>query len=123
MICKKISFSGDCPGSAFLGIVAPVPARESILRNGNLLLDLEHSRARVGRKMVSLTATELNLLTQFLQNQGQVLTRKRLLSKVWGASYQGTARTVDTHIQRLRSKLGPARTRIRTVRGRGYRLD
>ena len=69
-----------------------------------------------------MTTTESNLLAVLLENQGNILTREELLSSAWGESYQGTARTVDTHIQRLRRKLGRAARRIRTVRGVGYEL-
>jgi two-component system phosphate regulon response regulator PhoB len=86
-------------------------------------LDLEQCRAWVRKRKINLTATEVNLLACFLQNQGRTLSRKRLLRKVWGSSYQGTARTVDTHVQRLRRKLGRAARRIRTVWGVGYRLE
>lgn len=100
-----------------------MPRAETILKNGNLSLDFEKCRVFVRRKRIDLTATEYNLLAYFLQNRGRTLSRKRLLRKVWGSSYRGTTRTVDTHIQRLRRKLGRAARRIRTVRGMGYRLE
>ena len=77
----------------------------------------------VGKKRVNLTITELNLLAYFLENAGKDLSRAALLSTVWDQSYRGTKRTVDTHINRLRSKLGMAGYSIRTVRGVGYRLE
>jgi len=81
-------------------------------------------QAFVGKKrVVNLTITEFNLLACLLKNAGTTLSRDDLLSTVWGQSYQGTAHTVDTHIHRLRSKLGKAGYLIRTVRGIGYRLE
>jgi len=77
----------------------------------------------VGKKRVNLTITELNLLAYFLENAGKALSREVLLGAVWGESYYGTIRTVDTHIGRLRGKLGKAAYLIRTVRGVGYRLE
>ena len=84
---------------------------------------MEGCQAFVGRKKINLTSTEFNLLAVFLKNRGKTVSRDELLSSVWGDSYRGTSRTVDTHIQRLRSKLGTAGRLIRTVRTIGYRLE
>ena len=100
-----------------------MPRSKTVFQNGDIRLDLEQYRVFVRKKKVHLTATEFNLLACLFQNQGRGLSRKRLLRRVWGSSYRGTARTVDTHIQRLRRKLGRAARRIRTVWGLGYRLD
>ena len=94
-----------------------------ILKNSRISLHMDTCQAFVGKKEVNLTTTEFNLLACFLKNGGTALSREVLLSTVWDQSYQGTERTVDTHIQRLRSKLGTARYLIRTVRGVGYRLE
>ncbi len=85
-------------------------------------MNLTTCQAFIGKRRIGLTTTESNLLAVLLENQGNILTREELLSSAWGESYQGTARTVDTHIQRLRRKLGRAARRIRTVRGVGYEL-
>ena len=66
--------------------------------------------------------TEFNLLMELLQNQGRVRTRDQLLDRVWGYQFDGYARTVDTHIRRLRQKIGPYAESIETVRGIGYRF-
>jgi two-component system phosphate regulon response regulator PhoB len=71
---------------------------------------------------VQLTSTEFKLLVELVTNKGRVQTRERLLDKVWGYTYEGYARTVDTHIRRLREKLGPTGEWIETVRGVGYRF-
>ncbi len=85
-------------------------------------MNLATCQAFLGKRKIGLTTTESNLLAVLLENQGNTLTREELLSSVWGESYRGTVRTVDTHIQRLRRKLGRAARRIRTVRGVGYEL-
>ena len=94
-----------------------------ILKNSLISLDTNTFQARVGEKRVVLTITEFNLLACFLKNAGETLSRDDLLSTVWGQSYRGTERTVDTHIYRLRSKLDEGGYLIRTVRGVGYRLE
>ena len=73
-------------------------------------------------EFLDLTSTEFDLLTFLLRNVGRVVTREQLLQKVWGYSYGGNTRTVDTHIQRLREKLKSEARQIQTVRGVGYKL-
>jgi two-component system phosphate regulon response regulator PhoB len=90
-------------------------------RNG-LEVDLAGYRVSVDQEEVRLTATEFKLMAEFIHNQGKVLSRDRLLAKVWGYQFDGCARTVDTCIRRLRSKFGPYADIIETVRGVGYRL-
>jgi two-component system phosphate regulon response regulator PhoB len=94
-----------------------------ILRCNGITLDFDRYEVRVKGEEVRLTATEFNLLTFLLKNKGRVMSRDRLLEKVWGYRYGGTTRTVDTHIQRLREKLGFEANCIETVRGIGYRID
>jgi two-component system phosphate regulon response regulator PhoB len=90
-------------------------------RNG-FGVDMEAHRVTVDDQEVSLTATEFRLLAELIHNLGKVLTRDQLLDKVWGYQFDGYARTVDTHIRRLRQKLGPYAEWIETVRGVGYRF-
>ncbi len=94
-----------------------------ILKNSRISLYTDTCRAFVGEEEVNLTITEFKLLACLLKNKGTTLSRDDLLSAVWGESYQGTERTVDTHVQRLRSKLAMGGYLIRTVRGSGYRLE
>ena len=70
---------------------------------------------------VELTAPEFRLIEDLLRNAGRVRTREELLAAVWGYQFEGSARTVDTQIRRLRTKLGDAAEIIETVRGVGYR--
>lgn len=70
-----------------------------------------------------MTATEFKLLAELITSRGRVQTRERLLDKIWGYTYEGYARTVDTHIRRLREKVGPLGNAIETIRGVGYRFQ
>ena len=87
-----------------------------------LEVDLEAHRVVVDDKEIDLTATEFRLLTELIRTLGKVLTRDQLLDKVWGYQFDGYARTVDTHIRRLRQKIGSYADWIETVRGVGYRF-
>lgn len=92
------------------------------LAKGAIHLDVERHEVRVSDKPVVLTALEFRLLKTFLERPGRVQTRETLLSDVWGIDADITTRTVDTHIKRLREKLGPAGDVIETIRGVGYKL-
>ena len=94
-----------------------------ILKRPRISIDMDTYRVYVGKKRVNLTIMELNLLACLSENAGRTLSRAALLRTVWDQSYVRTSRTVDTHIQRLRSKLGMAGYAIRTVRGVGYRME
>jgi two-component system phosphate regulon response regulator PhoB len=93
-----------------------------MLRFGRLRVDREAHRAWVDEREVSLTALEFRLLYAFLSRKGRVQTRDALLSDVWGIDADVTTRTVDTHVKRLREKLGEAGNYIETLRGVGYRF-
>ena len=87
-----------------------------------LTIDPEKHRVTVKDEPVELTATEFKLLHYLASNSGRVQTREVLLDRVWGYSFEGYSRTVDTHVRRLRQKLGEAQDLIETVRGVGYRF-
>ena len=89
---------------------------------GELHLDIARHEVRVLNKPVDLTATEFKLLTVLAQRRGRVQSRDKLLQDVWEYDNLIDTRTVDTHVRRLREKLGPAARLIDTVRGVGYRL-
>lgn len=89
---------------------------------GVLRIDAPGHRTWVDGDEVHLTALEFRLLTTFYERRGRVQSRERLLTDVWGYSADVTTRTVDTHIKRLREKLGPAAAYVETVRGVGYRF-
>ena len=93
-----------------------------VIEAGGLRLDASAHRVEARGKEVTLTATEFRLLKVLLERQGRVQTRSRLLSDVWGYAEDVDSRTVDTHVRRLRRKLGAEADRIETVIGVGYRL-
>jgi len=91
--------------------------------DGEIEADLGDYRVAVAGRPVRLTKTEFNLLAVLITNCGRVLSRERLLEKVWGYDFPGQTRTVDVHIKNLRAKLGTKTgKRIETVFGIGYRL-
>ncbi len=100
---------------------APAEGDES-LESGGIRLDPSAHKVAVRGAEVPLTATEFRLLRVLLERQGRVQTRSRLLTDVWGYAEDVDSRTVDTHVRRLRRKLGPEADRIETVIGVGYRL-
>jgi len=87
-----------------------------------ITLDLNERRVLVNGEEVALTFKEFELLAYMLGNQGQALSRERLLDHVWGYSYEGESRTVDTHVMTLRQKLLSAGDHIKTVRNVGYKI-
>ena len=89
---------------------------------GTLRIDRPGHRVWVGDQELKLTALEFRLLTTFYERRGRVQSRERLLTDVWGYQAEVTTRTVDTHMKRLREKLGAAGEYIETVRGVGYRF-
>jgi two-component system phosphate regulon response regulator PhoB len=90
---------------------------------GRLTIDLPGHRVYVDGEEVVLTALEFGLLTTFLKRKGRVQTRDVLLGDVWDIHADVTTRTVDTHVKRLREKLGSAGAYIETIRGVGYRFS
>ena len=97
-----------------------VPGRS--LRHETLRLEPERHRCFVEEEEVTLTAKEFALLHGLMQRPGRVMTRDQLLDEVWGSDITVTTRTIDTHLKRLREKLGAAGGLIETVRGVGYRF-
>jgi DNA-binding response OmpR family regulator len=95
-------------------------AEVTILRAGDLALDLRTRRVTVGDRSVELTAREFTLAETLMRHAGQVLSREQLLSHVWGYDFDPGSNVVDVYIRYLRKKLGP--DVIETVRGMGYRL-
>ena len=100
----------------------PAPEAGAVLQIGDLRLDAEAHRLEVKGQEITLTATEFRLLNLLMERAGRVQTRGQLLSDVWGYAEDIDSRTVDTHVRRLRKKLGREADRIETVIGVGYRL-
>jgi len=92
------------------------------LNAGPISIDPARHQVRVSGKQVQLTSLEFKLLRTLMQRRGRVQDRDRLLNEVWGYQSVIDTRTVDTHVRRLREKLGKAGDAIETVRGFGYRL-
>lgn len=103
--------------------IPAAPARISELVAGPIKMNLDNHDTRVDGKLVSLTAIEFKLLRTLMEHAGKVRTRGQLLNDVWGYEPTVDGRTVDTHIRRLREKLGSAAASIHTVRSFGYRLE
>ena len=89
---------------------------------GELKIDIDSHEVFVNDEQVSLTALEFRLLSQLVDRRGRVQSRDQLLSDVWGYSSDVTTRTVDTHIKRLREKLGDMGKYVQTIRGVGYKF-
>lgn len=97
-------------------------AGDTRLSAGNLMVDLERHEVVVKGVAVELTATEFKLLRTLVERKGRVQTRERLLEDVWNYAPDIETRTVDTHMRRLRDKLGTGGDIIETIRGVGYRI-
>src|SRR6266480_2306036 len=95
---------------------------EETLQAGSITIDPARHHVRVSGKRVHLTSLEFKLLRTLIQRRGRVQERDKLLNDVWGYESVIDTRTVDTHVRRLREKLGKAGDAIETVRGFGYRL-
>lgn len=100
-----------------------VASEPTTLEHGSLEIDVAAHRCFVEGAEIELTAKEFDLLCTLMKSPGRVLTRAHLLSTVWGSDVVVTTRTIDTHLKRLREKLGPSGQLIETVRGVGYRFS
>ncbi|WP_067618204.1 winged helix-turn-helix domain-containing protein [Dissulfuribacter thermophilus] len=95
---------------------------QNIIEKGILRIDKAGVKVTVAQKEIELTRVEFKLLTYLAEHPSIVLTRQMLMEQVWGYNYPVNSRTVDTHIRRLRKKLGQAADYIETVRGIGYKF-
>ena len=98
-------------------------SEEKTLALGEIQIDNEKHCVYVGNLLCELTYKEFELLKMMMQNVGIVLTRDRIMDRVWGTDYEGESRTLDMHIKTLRKKLGEEGIRIKTVRNVGYVLE
>ncbi len=99
------------------------PAAERQIRAGGILIDCSSHKVTVSGQEIELTSTEYKLLLYLAEHNGRVMPRELLLQDVWGYNFVGDTRTVDTHVTRLRNKLGEAGEMIKTVRGFGYKIE
>ena len=95
---------------------------EVVRQFGDLKIDVDSHEVHVDDTKINLTALEFRLLRQLVDTRGRVQSRDQLLSDVWGYSSEVTTRTVDTHVKRLREKLGPMGKYVQTIRGVGYKF-
>ena len=96
---------------------------EESLEIGGIVLDKAAHQVKIDGGEVELSYKEFELLTYFVTNQGVALSREKILNNVWNYDYFGDARTIDTHVKKLRSKMGPKGDYIKTIWGLGYKFE
>ena len=96
---------------------------DDILKAGKIEINKAAHQVKIDGKLVELSFKEFELLTYFVENQGIALSREKILNSVWNYDYYGDARTIDTHVKKLRSKLGDKASLIKTVWGIGYKFE
>lgn len=96
---------------------------DEVLSAGGIVIDKAAHQATVDDKPMDLSFKEFELLTYFLENEGIALSREKILNSVWNYDYFGDARTIDTHVKKLRSKMGDKGEYIKTVWGMGYKFE
>ena len=94
-----------------------------VLSAGGIVIDKAAHQASVDGEPMELSFKEFELLTYFLENQGIALSREKILNSVWNYDYFGDARTIDTHVKKLRSKMGSKGDYIKTIWGMGYKFE
>lgn len=97
--------------------------KQSVMRIGALEIDKNAHTVKAEEKEIELSYKEFELLSYFMENAGTALSREQILNHVWNYDYFGDARTIDTHVKKLRSKLGPYGSYIRTIWGVGYKFE
>lgn len=96
---------------------------EDTFEIGGIVLDKAAHLVTIDGKSIDLSFKEFELLTYFIVNQGVALSRERILNNVWNYDYYGDARTIDTHVKKLRSKMGDKGDYIKTIWGMGYKFE
>ena len=96
---------------------------DDVLRAGGIELDKAAHIVTIDGENLDLSFKEFELLTYFMENQGIALSREKILNNVWNYDYFGDARTIDTHVKKLRSKLGDKGDLIKTIWGMGYKFE
>lgn len=101
-----------------------VTVMEELIHAGDIVIDKSAHEVRIDGKNIELSYKEFELLTYFAENQGIALSREKILNNVWNYDYFGDARTIDTHVKKLRSKLGEKGGEyIKTIWGMGYKFE
>lgn len=96
---------------------------EDCVEAGGILIDKTAHEVRSDGELIELSYKEFELLTYFVENKGIALSREKILNNVWNYDYFGDARTIDTHVKKLRSKLGDKGDMIKTIWGMGYKFE
>ncbi|MCI5900983.1 MAG: response regulator transcription factor [Blautia sp.] len=96
---------------------------DEVISAGGIVIDKAAHQATVDGQPMELSFKEFELLTYFLENEGIALSREKILNSVWNYDYFGDARTIDTHVKKLRSKMGDKGEYIKTVWGMGYKFE
>jgi len=96
---------------------------EQTLECGGIQVDKTAHQVTIDGREIDLSYKEFELLTYFIENKGIALSREKILNSVWNYDYFGDARTIDTHVKKLRSKLGEHGNMIKTIWGMGYKLE
>ena len=96
---------------------------EEVLKAGVIEINKAAHQVTIDGKNVDLSYKEFELLTYFVENQGLALSREKILNSVWNYDYFGDARTIDTHVKKLRSKMGKRGDYIKTIWGMGYKFE
>lgn len=98
-------------------------SEEEKIETGGIIMDKAAHTVTIEGKQVELSFKEFELLTYFMENQGIALSREKILNHVWNYDYFGDARTIDTHVKKLRSKMGDKGDYIKTIWGMGYKFE
>jgi DNA-binding response OmpR family regulator len=98
-------------------------SNDDILRAGAIEVNRAAHEVKIDGESVDLSYKEFELLTYFMENQGIALSREKILNSVWNYDYFGDARTIDTHVKKLRSKMGERGQYIKTIWGMGYKFE
>ena len=94
-----------------------------MLQAGGIVINKAAHSVEIDGKPIDLSYKEFELLSYFLENRGIALSRENILNNVWNYDYFGDARTIDTHVKKLRGKMGEKGDMIKTIWGMGYKLD
>ncbi len=100
-----------------------VVGADQVIEEGGIRLDKNAHQVSIDGKDVELSFKEFELLSYFMENKGIALSREKILNAVWNYDYFGDARTIDTHVKKLRSKLGEKGDLIKTIWGMGYKFE
>ena len=108
---------------AILRISGKAPEEGKLLSIGGIVIDQTAHTVTVDGRQIELSFKEFELLTYFMENEGIALSREKILNHVWNYDYFGDARTIDTHVKKLRAKIGEKGDYIKTIWGMGYKFE